>query len=112
MNENNLSGEVLETIRWGIGLILVGLGSIGVYLWRLATKLTSHDKDIEGMKVDISDIKDVQKEHEVKHNEIIDKIDESSKYLANEFKKSSDNMREYFDKKYTILDARIYELKK
>lgn len=112
MNENNLSGEVLETIRWGIGLILVGLSAIGVYLWQLATKLTSHDKDIEDMKVDISDIKDVQKEHEVKHNEIIDKIDESSKYLADEIKKSNDNIRDYFDRKYDTLDKRIYDIKK
>jgi hypothetical protein len=40
------------------------------------------------------------------------KIDESSKYLASEFSRSSENMRDYFDNKYQILEDRIYEQKK
>lgn len=112
MAQEQINTEIMETIRWGIGLILTGLAGLGLYLWRLATKLTSHDKDIETMKDDIEEMKEVQKKHEVRHDEIISKIDESSKYLAEEFRKSNENMRNYFDGKYQTLEARIYEQKK
>ena len=95
-----------------LGVIGTGLSALGIWLWKLASQLTIFGKDIETMKEDIEDMQEIQKEHEVKHNEIIDKIDESSKYLADEFRKNSENMREYFDKKYTVLEQRIYEQKK
>jgi len=104
--------EIMETIRWGLGIIIVGIGTLGAYLWNLATKLTSHDKDIEEIKNDITEMKKVQEQHEVRHDEIIKKIDESSKYIAEEFRKTSEKMRTYFDNKYQTLETRIYDQKK
>jgi len=123
MAQEQVNTELMETIRWGIGLIIGGLAGLGVYLWRLATKLTSHDKDIEGlkedhdkdfeqMKRDVHEIRNNQQLKDVKFNELIEKLEETKEYLAEENRKNSDNMRSYFDKKYTILETRIYDLKK
>lgn len=123
MAQEQVNTELMETIRWGIGLIIGGLAGLGVYLWRLATKLTSHDKDIEGlkedhkedfdqMKRDVHEIRNNQQLKDVKFNELIEKLEETKEYLAEENRKNSDNMRSYFDKKYTILETRIYEQKK
>jgi len=123
MAQEQVNTELMETIRWGIGLIIGGLAGLGVYLWRLATKLTSHDKDIEGlkedhkedfdqMKRDVHEIRNNQQLKDVKFNELIEKLEETKEYLAEENRKNSDNMRSYFDKKYTILENRIYEQKK
>lgn len=123
MAQEQINAEIMETIRWGIGLILTGLAGVGVYIWRLATKLTTHgndiknnkklhDKDIEDIKNDIEEMKEVQKQHAIRHDEVIKRIDESSKYLADELHKSSAKLQDYFDKKYQILEDRIYELKK
>lgn len=123
MAQEQVNTELMETIRWGIGLIIGGLAGLGVYLWRLATKLTSHDKDIEGlkedhkedfdqMKRDIHEIRNNQQLKDVKFNELIEKLEETKEYLAEENRKNSENMRSYFDKKYTILETRIYEQKK
>lgn len=123
MAQEQVNTELMETIRWGIGLIIGGLAGLGVYLWRLATKLTSHDKDIEGLKADhkedfdqmkrdIHEIRNNQQLKDVKFNELIEKLEETKEYLAEENRKNSENMRSYFDKKYTILETRIYEQKK
>lgn len=123
MAQEQVNTELMETIRWGIGLIIGGLAGLGVYLWRLATKLTSHDKDIEGLKADhkedfdqmkrdVHEIRNNQQLKDVKFNELIEKLEETKEYLAEENRKNSENMRSYFDKKYTILETRIYEQKK
>lgn len=118
--------NINEFMGWfwtALGVIGGGLASIGIYLWKLASKFAGYDKDIEQLKEDHDeDMKKIEKElTEIRHSqeskeklmhEIIEKLSETKDYIAEENRKSNDAIRDYFDKKYTILDARIYELKK
>jgi hypothetical protein len=95
-----------------LGVIGAGLAALGTWLWYLAINLTENKIAIKNINEKIDDIEKTQEQHEIKHNEIIEKIDESSKYIAEEFRKTVKEMNDYFDKKYTILENRTYEQKK
>ena len=123
MAQEQLNTEIMETIRWGIGLILTGLAGVGVYIWRLASKLTSHDKDIEALKEehdkdntsiksDIHEIRNHLQLKDQKFAELLEKLEETKEYLADENRTNTEKLRVYFDQKYIILETRIYDLKK
>jgi len=95
-------------------LALLSAGVVGIFRWLLKsrTEIELIKEDVGDLKDDIAEIKEKQTKHEDRHTEVLKKIDESSKYLASEFSRSSENMRDYFDNKYQILEDRIYEQKK
>jgi uncharacterized membrane-anchored protein YhcB (DUF1043 family) len=113
--EHNISTQLSNHMGWIWSAIgVVGAGIVGVFRWLFNqnNRMKDLENEVKNLRDDYDTIKKVQEEHEAKHNEIIDKIEESSKYLAEEFRKSSEKMRTYFDGKYQKLEDRIYEQKK
>jgi hypothetical protein len=45
-------------------------------------------------------------------SELLEKLEETKEYLADENRTNTEKLRVYFDQKYTILETRIYDLKK
>lgn len=120
--EHNIH-ELMGWIWTALGVIGGGISYVGYKIWTLASKLTgydkdiasinkTHDDDIEAIRNDIHEIRNAQQLKDAKFYEVLDKIDETKLYLAEENRKNIDNIREYFDKKYTTLEQRIYEQKK
>lgn len=114
-----------EFIGWfwtAIGAAATGFVSVAIYLWKLASKFTEFDKDIAQLKeIRRDDMQKLEKElNEIKHSqeskaklihEILQKLSETKDFLADENRKNNNEIREYFSKKYAILDERIYDLR-
>jgi uncharacterized membrane-anchored protein YhcB (DUF1043 family) len=109
--ETNIS-EFMGWFWTALGLLCAGV--VGIFRWLLKsrTEIELIKDDIGELKTDIEEIKEKQTKHEDRHNEVLKKIDELHTDLTKTITSNTDNLREYFDEKYKVLDQRIYEQKK